>query len=125
MLDKLNIKGPVILLSYVFLILLLHVIPFGSSMTALNKAEVASIRMDYLLHALVFLPWAIIVWWVYSVNFFKKPGKALLWLFAGVILAAGAEYIQYFLPYRAFNINDVIGNVSGVVLGSVVFLFKK
>jgi len=35
----------------------------------------------------------------------------------GLVFAAGAEFIHYFLPYRSFNINDLIGNVSGIILG--------
>jgi len=32
-------------------------------------------------------------------------------------LAVAAEGVQYFLPYRAFNVNDMISNVIGMMLG--------
>ena len=50
--------------------------------------------------------------------------KALLWFTAGVILAVFAEGIQFYLPHRSFNIMDVLANVTGVVLGSAVFVVK-
>ena len=37
------------------------------------------------------------------------------------IFAGGVEGIQYLLSYRAFNINDMIGNIIGVVLGFIAF----
>jgi len=110
---------------YVLVIVLVHVIPLGTDMAALNKIEVLEIRLDYLLHALAFLPWAVILWLVYGVSFRNNNiAKVLLWLLAGIMFAAAAEYVQNFLPYRAFNINDVLGNITGVVLGGVVFFWK-
>ncbi len=110
---------------YVLVIVLVHVIPLGTDMAALNKIEVLEIRLDYLLHALAFLPWAVILWLVYGVSFRNNNiAKVLLWLLAGIMFAAAAEYVQNFLPYRAFNINDLLGNITGVVLGGVVFFWK-
>jgi glycopeptide antibiotics resistance protein len=33
-----------------------------------------------------------------------------------------AEGIQYFISWRAYNINDLLANLVGVVAGCVVFL---
>lgn len=116
--------APYLLPLYMLVIVLVHVLPFGSDMAALNKVQVVSIRLDYLLHALAFMPWAVLLWLLYGVSFRKDHKKALLWLIAGIMFAAAAEYVQYFLPYRAFNINDVLGNVTGVVAGGLVLLWN-
>jgi len=40
----------------------------------------------------------------------------------GIFFAATSEIIQYFLPYRAYNINDLMANSLGVLLSFVVWL---
>jgi VanZ family protein len=41
-------------------------------------------------------------------------------------LAFGLEIIQYFIPWRAFNINDLVANEVGVTCGTFCFIiFKK
>jgi glycopeptide antibiotics resistance protein len=44
------------------------------------------------------------------------------WLVVGVLFALSTEAIQYLLPYRAFNINDLLANGFGVILGFVFFI---
>ena len=100
----------------------------GASGIALSSTEIASFRTDYLLHTAVFLPWMFLVWlYLNEKNVFGRLrfSHAIRWLCAGLLLAVFAEGIQYFLPYRAFNIMDVYFNLFGVVLGSVVFLWKR
>jgi len=119
-------SGKILFIAYALIILVLHVIPIGSGdINALNQIEIGILRFDYILHALVFVPWAVIIRLVYGINFWEVSGKAFLWLFAGILFAATAEYIQYFLPYRSFNIYDVMGNVTGVIIGASVFFWKK
>ena len=45
-------------------------------------------------------------------------------IIAGIGLVVGAEGVQYFLPYRAFNVNDMISNVIGVMLGLGIIVFS-
>jgi len=61
----------------------------------------------------MFLPWA----------FFRPVFKfsGWVWLLLGLMFAMGSEGIQYLLPYRTWNINDLIANSMGVVLGFVFF----
>jgi len=37
----------------------------------------------------------------------------------GLLMASVAEGVQYFLTYRSYNINDMIANWMGVVVGMV------
>jgi VanZ family protein len=61
----------------------------------------------------MFLPWA----------FFQKSlsKRTWIWLLLGVLTAILAEGIQYFIPYRAFNVNDALANTIGVILGFICF----
>ncbi|MCK9270934.1 MAG: VanZ family protein [Tenuifilaceae bacterium] len=102
--------------TYFFAILILIAIPVGNeNMTNLNNIYLLHFRGDYLVHALMFLPWC-----------FLMPGSRLSmwwWLPAGIVFAVGTESLQYLLPYRAFNINDMIANALGVILGFVLMIF--
>ena len=41
----------------------------------------------------------------------------------GILLALSAEGVQYFLTYRAFNVNDMISNSIGELVGMGVLIF--
>ncbi len=75
---------------------------------------VVAVRGDYFLHAMVFLPWATLVFFAFRLN--------LAGIITGLFLAAATEGVQYFLHYRAFNINDLIANMAGVIIGLVAFV---
>ena len=116
-----------IIISYVLLILALHIVPTGFSGIALNELEVVIFRADYLLHTAVFLPWMILIWLYLNEKNIVGSTRlkyAILWLCTGVFLAVFAEGIQYWIPYRGFNVMDIVYNVLGVFLGCVIFLYK-
>ena len=51
-------------------------------------------------------------------------------MLAGLALAVGLEGVQYLLPYRAYNVNDMLGNGAGALMGGVLvgligFFIKK
>ena len=41
-----------------------------------------------------------------------------------MMLALGLEGVQYWLPHRAWNVNDVMGNLMGVGIGCLVLGFS-
>lgn len=75
----------------------------------LNNVTIISFRGDYFFHALLFVPWA----------FFRAGFRMNVWAWSalGLVFAAGSEGLQYLLPYRAYNINDLVSNMLGIVLG--------
>lgn len=84
----------------------------------LNNISFFGIRGDYWLHTLLFIPWAF-----FGVTFKIKP---FYWLVAGIFIAIGAESLQHLVPSRTFNIYDLIANISGVLIGFMLFLlFRK
>ena len=118
-----------IIIIYIIFILTLHIIstPTGSNGVALSDTEIAKIRADYLLHTLVFLPWMVLVWLYLNSNNIRgreRRNRTIIWICAGVFLSVFAEGIQYWLPYRGFNVIDIAFNISGVLLGGVIFLYK-
>ena len=109
---------------YAFGVILLHVIPTGGG-AAFNQTEISGVRGDYILHMVLFLPWMPLVWYVVKVRANKfSIGLCdfMFGLMTGMILAVCAEGLQYWIPYRSFNPMDMIFNVTGVLLGSLIFL---
>jgi glycopeptide antibiotics resistance protein len=108
-----------LIISYVLIIMVLSVADVNSNKQVnLSSTWVLSIRSDYLLHALLFVPWMVLVRWRWK----EKKGA---WFFmkalgAGLLLAVISEGVQYWLPYRAFNLVDLGANWVGVVLGGIV-----
>jgi len=101
--------------SYSIALVLLAVLPINSA-TKLNDITIISFRGDYFVHALVFLPWAL-----FNVKFGKNNW---MWLLTGLIFSTGIEFLQYYLPYRVFNINDVLSNSIGIATGHLIlYLF--
>lgn len=97
----------------------------------MNETYVVQVRSDYLLHALVYLPMPLLL------GLFLERGpvrqdrrKFLFWL--GIILPSLLftvlfEGVQLILPYRSFNINDMMANGLGVVIGLLImpFLWRR
>lgn len=102
--------------AYTFAIVLLVILPLNSS-SELNDIIILRLRGDYFLHILLFMPW----------SFFRQASKikTLPWLLLSLFFAAGSEGLQYFLPWRAFNVNDLLANALGVVLGWGLFKLYK
>lgn len=123
-------SGKALFLIYPFTVFLLSILPINGSTSSLNHIYLIHIRLDYLGHAALFLPWVPLVVWM---GIFGQK-RTFFWILAntiisGVLLGTLTEGIQYFLSYRSFNINDLIANILGVLLGipMVYFLscFKK
>ena len=106
-----------IFLTYLLFLVLAAVLPINSGSSSLNNTFIIHIRLDYLLHAILFIPWA----FLYLLTFrpVKWNGK-LMMVAAGLLMAFATEGVQYFLTYRSYNINDLLSNFLGVVLGSLM-----
>jgi VanZ family protein len=96
---------------YNLTIFLLVVLPLNSA-GELNHSTVLKFRGDYFFHALMFLPWC----------FFCGVSKSSFtrWFSYGIFYAVFAEAIQYFLPWRAFNVNDIVANLAGVGISALL-----
>jgi len=101
---------------YIVLVILISLVPIGGTSESLNNIHVLSFRLDYLLHALVFIPLFPLWRWGWPHH------NAWMVLFAGLLLAVATEAVQLYIPYRAYNINDLLANAAGVLLGVLVAL---
>ena len=137
---------------YLCILLLGTVIPLGKGNTVLSDNYTLHIRWDYLLHALVYLPMPGLMWmWLREKDRLRRsgsnqgsrsgnnphvttgdhlgsgPGKILaLAVMVSLVFTVLFEGLQLLIPYRAFNINDMVANGVGVVIGlAVVLLFRK
>jgi len=97
--------------------LLLVVLPLNDAKTSfLTDTYVVKIRLDYLVHTAIFFPFILLIKLAY-------PVARVLWIITlGIIFAGFCEGIQYLLPYRSFNINDLLANVIGIMLGILLII---
>ncbi len=100
---------------YVVGMLLLASLPLNHVTSFLSDNYVVNIRLDYLGHIVLFLPFLFLVKRAYSIHFF-------LALLSGLIFAGFCEGLQYLLPYRSFNINDLLANIIGVAIGIILVM---
>lgn len=103
---------------YMLAVILLSVLPVNDSESAINHIFLVHIRLDYVFHMLMFLPWM-------GFLLIRKYSGVFSWFLAGTVFSLLSESVQYFLPYRAFNINDMIANFCGLSFGSLLVLIKK
>ena len=71
--------------------------------------KVGHFSMYFLLGALILLA-------------YPKNRKAL---FLGVIYGALMEIFQYFIPYRSFELMDMLANTSGIIAALTLFRLQK
>ncbi|GAB2771840.1 hypothetical protein GCM10027275_13300 [Rhabdobacter roseus] len=109
--------------AYTALIFLLVTLPLNGKdqvFGTLNNNYVLSIRFDYFFHALLFIPWVVLGGYAYGVAR-KSPVNVWTWGVGAGLFAVACEYIQWILPYRTFNINDLVANSLGVVVGTGLY----
>jgi len=101
------------------------VVPLLGVSSTLYNNYTLTIRWDYLLHALVYLPMPLLLVF-YLKKRHSKSGKSFrgyrLWIMVlgtALILTVVFESVQIFIPYRRFNLNDMVANGVGVMLGLI------
>lgn len=109
---------------YTALIILFYILPINSSESGinLNNVFIVYIRLDYLALFMIFFPWMIL--WKKCTRMIvrKNVGNKIGIITVGFLFTIGLELIQYYLPYRAFNINDLIANGIGAGIGAIFFI---
>lgn len=95
---------------YFICLLLLMWLPLGN--VSLDNF-VFGIRLDHIMHASVYLPCTVFL------MDSPKLKSWRIWLVA-ILISLLTESVQYLLPYRGFDINDLMANFLGVTLGWLV-----
>lgn len=109
---------------YFVLLVVLMWAPVGVLGIPLNNF-VFGIRMDHLLHASLFVP---ISFFLMDFRFLERGGRIKAnkrVLLFGISVALVMETVQLLLPYRGFDINDLVANILGVALGWIIIRFLK
>lgn len=107
--------------AYILTILTLLILP-PSDGIKLNKT-IFGIRTDLLIHATMFVPFMGYFWFQ---NWVKSSFKRFFKFFGyGVLFAAFCESIHLVVTYRSFDPNDFFANVTGLSIGSLIFLIKR
>lgn len=75
---------------------------------------ILGLRLDHLLHASVFIPCTLFLMDVIG-------RRWLVWL-AAVAVGLLTEGVQWLLPYRGYDVNDLIANALGITLGWLIIL---
>ncbi|NDY74112.1 hypothetical protein DO021_12775 [Desulfobacter hydrogenophilus] len=104
---------------YLVFLVVMVVVPLGELNTTLTDTFVFELRLDYLVHGLVFLPVPVL----WCLGFPGHPIWAVV--LVSLALAVGLEGVQYLLPWRAWNVNDAIGNSAGLILGAGCEMIRK
>ncbi len=105
---------------YFIILLLLMWAPVGGLGVPLDNF-VLGIRLDHLLHASVYIPCCFFLMDFPVVGWNHRFG---CWLTA-TLIALTTESVQYLLPYRGFDINDLVANIMGVTLGWLILAILK
>ena len=107
-------------------------IPLSPISTTLNDNYTLHIRWDYLLHAIAYLPLPVLIWLYLEKGSLKSDqslgdtGRFLLWVVLfPLFVASFYEALQLTVPYRRFNINDMVASCMGVIIGLVLLPVLK
>lgn len=100
-------------LYFVFLAVLMWA-PLNGLGEVLNRF-VFGLRLDHLLHGLVYLLCPL-----FLMDFLNRRKWFILLL--AVLIGLFTEFVQYLLPYRGFDVNDLVANVVGCLLGWLAIL---
>lgn len=94
---------------YLSFIILVSILPINGEEGGLNNNYTFNIRWDYLLHTMAYLPLPVLM--------SSKLKNKWIILISALIIAIGLEAVQLIVPFRSFNINDLIANGIGVIMG--------
>jgi len=123
--EKLNINiSKWLFWGWLIIVLTTNVIPLGNDINKIIHKPVFKFRLDYLIHFisfLIFIPLCFIYIKRGGPIFSKKPVLKYLLIIGGA--AVIFEFIQYFLPYRTFNPMDLISNLTGAIIGTIIISF--
>ncbi len=125
-----------LLYTYITILILLAILPINGMNSMLNNNYLLNIRWDYLLHALVYIPLVplIIIAQIKTGRNVKPYSpeisgsisfQTLNIILISLIFAFSLEGVQYFLPYSTFNINDLVANGEGVIIGLITYTILK
>lgn len=101
---------------YYALLLIVMWMPLGE--IALDNL-ILGLRPDHLFHASIYCFSAYFLWILCGRRPKRGAWMTLIWL-GSLAIGVATEYVQRLLPYRSFDVNDLLANGIGVTLGWLV-----
>ena len=81
-------------------------------------------RADWIANILLYIPFAYLgLNWSIGLKLVRYPGPVIVVsvLFIGVVLAVSVEFVQIFFKPRTVSLNDLIAEVIGLTIGTVIY----
>lgn len=110
---------------YFLAILLLNLLPLNGNDSKINHIYIIEIRLDYLVHVILYLPMGFLVRAYLLHQNLNKLKFLLLCALGSFIIASGMEILQFYTTWRSFNINDLLANNLGVLFGYLLLTLLK
>ncbi|MDX1652419.1 MAG: glycosyltransferase [Brumimicrobium sp.] len=105
-------------LIYYLGLILLYVVPLDGKLN-LNQYSAQGFRMDHIIHALIFIPTPFIMAPIFQKHTYYRILKII---FISLLIATIFETIHIPLSYRAFTLEDLMSNIFGVLIGSILYV---
>jgi VanZ family protein len=109
---------------WLIIVLAMNVIPLGNDLNRIIHKPIFEFRLDYLTHFvsfLIFIPLYLIGERQGNPIFNDKPVLKYILIVGGSAIIS--ECLQYLLPYRTFNPMDLISNLTGAIIGTIIISF--
>lgn len=98
------------------IIIVQAIAPINGVNSKLNNTYLFYLRLDYLVHVAMFACLSVLFRLAYYPEKSLVFSKAVFYFSVMLTAAFCSEAIQWLVPYRVFNINDLIANFLGVIL---------
>lgn len=113
-------------LAYLILIAIANFLPLNSTSISFGEPVFKNYKSEHLLHAIAYFPVGFFIFILLYDVFSRNSSRLIVAALYSLLFGLLTECAQYFLPYRAFSLNDLTANLIGVLLGFVfIFFFLK
>ncbi len=110
-------------------VVFLSVVPTPGSINSIDIGKI-EIRLDYLYHIIIYAtgPFLALIYYCQVKTPVSTTSLRHYVVISIIIVSLSCfsvlqEFIQKLIPYRTFNINDIISNLMGVFAGSAITLW--
>jgi len=62
---------------------------------------------------------------VYGFIFYYTFQRKISLILSGILLGIFVEIVQYYLPYRSFELKDILADVAGIIISIILILIIK
>lgn len=101
---------------FISVLVLQSIMPINNSNSKLNNTYLFVFRMDYVVHASIFLVLSVLHRLAYLQKENFSLGREFFYFGLLLFIAVMLEVLQLIVTYRVFNINDLAANIIGVIL---------